>query len=867
MSTAETACACGGCSSCGGSATRPTVADPLVFRHGAIKARLLARIGSTEIEGARPLEALGTRDDDDPTIALIDAFSGALHILAWNASRLSDDGSIQRTEDRDALVDLTRLLGYEPRPAISATTTLAFMVDAFPGSPATATVPKGTKVASVPGQDEKPQIFETDEALDARVEWNALLPVQRKTVPKVSVATSSITIEGTSTVAKPGDLVLAYMEPQASSSSWLLARIATVERSAPPPPAPPRTIIGLSSPRALSSPASLQGNAFKNSVVVLGQKAAAFGATAPDLSLMSKEIRRSQLPPSNPLPGRRTGDAAEVGSRKLVVGDGLPTEWLNLMMKPAGTTGLVDLDAVCADAVADRVVVFNLTNNGTRLKHGTRLTQVGRITSATELGRKDYGLSAKVTRIGVEGIDRGLNGYRDKVRETTIYIETAREKLLVIDADVAMPETPTDRLTVQGAMELPVGRRIALSGEQWTSSPGTGARVGEVATLKSCTVVQGVGTELVFDRAVATSFRSTTLVLMANCVRASHGDTPATGAEVIGSSSTATLSPRFPLKRSPLTYLPSPDPRGYAPAIEVRVGDREYGERPTLFGLTRGDRAFTVRSGRNDAPDVQFAGRLATGSYNVTALYRSGAGKDGNLAAGRLTTVMTPILGVGAAGNPVPTAGGSDAETIDEMRTAGPRSIRTLDRVVSLADFEAFARTRPGIGKALATELHVGMRSVVCLTIATTELKRAAAGSDVVEGLRTALASVSAPGRSVRIEGFAELAAKVTAALAIDPALRRADIEAAARQKLVETFGRPVRAFGAALHRSEVLAALHEVEGVVAANLTQFVLSDGTAEEEGRLLCSAPAMVNRSFVEAGLLSIAAPDVQFVEMQP
>jgi hypothetical protein len=866
MSAADSACACGGCSTCGGSAARPAVADPLVFRHGAIKARLLARIGSTEIEGGRPLDRLGTRDDDDPTIALIDAFSGALHILAWNAARLSDDGSIQRTEDRDALVDLTRLLGYEPRPAISATTTLAFKVDAFPGSPPGATVPQGTKVASVPGQDEKPQIFETDEELDAKVEWNSLLPVQQKTIPAVSLATSSITIENTSTVAKPGDLVLVYMEPQAGQSNWLLARISTVERlapsssqappAAPMPPLPPRTILGLTSPRAMSSPVSLQGNAFKNTVLVLGQKAAAFGATAPDLSLMSKEIRTSQLPPVG-----QGGTQATIVVGLATGGDGLPTEWLNLEMKPAGSTGLVDLDAVYADAVAGRVAVFSAPNSG------TQFTQVGRITSAAELGRKGFGLSAKVTRVGVEGVDLGSTGFRKKVREATIYIETAREKLLLVDADVAMPASPTDRLIVQGAVTLPLGRRIVLSGEKWTSTPGKGPRVGEVATLKSSTAVADVGTELVFNREIQTSFRSTTLELTCNCVRASHGETPATGAEVLGSSSTATLSPRLPLKRSPLTHLPAPGPRGYEPAIEVWVGDREYEERPTLFGLTSEDRAFTVRSARKDSTDVQFAGRLPTGSYNVTALYRSGAGRDGNLPAGRLTTVMTPVLGVASASNPVPAEGGTEAETTDELRTAGPRSIRTLDRVVSLADFEAFARTRPGVGKALATELRVGMRSVVCLTIATTELERPASGSDVVEGLRTALASVSVPGRVVRIEGFTDLAAEVTAALAIDPAFRRADVEAAARQKLVEVFGRPVRAFGAALHRSEVLAALHEVEGVVAARLTQFVRSDGPAEDKARLLCPAPAMVDGSFAEAGLLSIAAADVQFVQMLP
>ena len=95
-------CACGSCPSCSGSAARPAVADPLVYRHGAIKARMLARIASVEIDGVRPLDPLSTRESDDPAIALIDAFAGSLHILAYSAARLSDDGSILRTQDRDA---------------------------------------------------------------------------------------------------------------------------------------------------------------------------------------------------------------------------------------------------------------------------------------------------------------------------------------------------------------------------------------------------------------------------------------------------------------------------------------------------------------------------------------------------------------------------------------------------------------------------------------------------------------------------------------------------------------------------------------------------------------------------------------------
>ena len=836
MSAAE--CACGTCLTCTTEVPRRPVADLLVFRHGAIKARLLSRIASTEIDGTRPLDPLGTREDDDPAMALIDAFSGALHVLAWNAARLADDGSLRRTEDRDALVDLTGLLGYDSRPALSATTTLAFTVDAFDGSLKAVTVPKGTKVASVPEKDEQPQIFETDADIEARPEWNALTPVQQKTTPGVAPTTTAITIAGASTSAKPGDLLLAYLQPQ-TSNAWLIARVASVTRQ--PTLDPPRTVIELAAPAGLTAIASMKGNAFKNIVVILGQRASAFGATAPDMNLMPAEVQKNH--------GHQDSDTNE-------------WEWNNLQM-PGGTTagGTVDLDAIYPDAMKGRFTVFTRPD-------ATTVTQLGVITAASELSRKGFGLAAKVTRIVVDGIDLSDTGFRKKVRETAISIETAREQLFVEDAVIELPAPLTkDRITVNGKVTLAAGRRLVIAGELFAPAEGQSSTAAEIALLKSSTP-QSASTELVFERALINSYKSTTMTLQANAVSASHGDTPAApagGEELIGSSSTATPSPKFELKRSPLAYVPAATPRGYAPAIEVRVGGVLFTEVPTAYGLGSEDRAYTVRTGREAKSVVQFAGRLPSGTLNVTAKYRTGGGTAGNLASGRLTTMMTPILGVRSATNAVPADGGSDAESVEDMRTAAPQSIRTLDRVVSLADFEAFARTFRGVGKALATELHIGMRSVVCLTIATTTL--AVPGADLVDALKTELAKVSVPGRSVRIVGFVELTAQVALAVAIDPARRRTDVEAAARTVLGLRFGRAARRFGEALHRSAVLAAMHEVPGVIAARLTTFALQDGPAEQDGRLLCPGPTVVNGEISPAGLLSIDAGAVQFSEMKP
>jgi hypothetical protein len=850
--TDSVACACGTCSTCSGAAPRAPVGDPLIFRHGAIKRRLLDRIAAVEIDARRPLERLGVRDDNDPAIALIDALCGSLHVLAWNANRLFEDGTIRQTEDREAMIDLTRLLGYELRPALAATTTLAFTLAEHAGSPERAILPKGSKFASVPGPDEKPQIFETDAPLEARAAWNALAPVVPKHHQPVTAQTRSIEIAGASTPAKPGDLALVHLNPQETPPKWLLARIAGIRREPNPGGRPPYTHLDLSAPALVDAPSGMSGKAFQDRVLILGQKATSFGATAPDLALMSEDIRNSQR-----------SDVPEGAIVPIIrLGDGLPTEWRDLVMSPGGTAagGEVDLDAVYGEAAAGRVVLFSTLN-------GTPPTQMGLIEAVSEGSRKDFGLSAKISRIKVTGIDLSSGGFSHHVRETAIAIESAQEMLLVEDQDVTIPEMATNRLRVRGRHDIPPGRRIVLSGEEWTNGPpGSGPVMGEVVIVQSVSPA-GDDTELAFEAPINRRFRSRTLKLLANAVAASHGETPANGAELLGSSNAAAASPRFRLKDAPLAYVPAPNPRGYAPAIEVRVGERLYMEAPTLFGLSSEDRAFTIWQVRGNRSEVQFAGRLPTGANNVTALYRKGGGMAGNLPAARITTALEPVVGVATVTNPVPAEGASDAETIEEMRALAPQSIRTLDRVVSLADVEAFASRYRGVGKALATELRRGMRIIVCVTIATTEMKPPAAGSDIGGGLAAALKGVMPPGRVVRIDGFTDLTARLRIALALDPAFRRVDVEAAVRAALGAAFGRAARRFAEALHESQVLAVVQGVEGVRAAGLLDFSLPSGPADREGRLLSPAPAFVDDVLTHAGLLSIDPAQIEFAEMKP
>jgi predicted phage baseplate assembly protein len=68
--------------------------------------------------------------------------------------------------------------------------------------------------------------------------------------------------------------------------------------------------------------------------------------------------------------------------------------------------------------------------------------------------------------------------------------------------------------------------------------------------------------------------------------------------------------------------------------------------------------------------------------------YRRGGGRRGNVAAGALTVLKSPIPGVASVTNPLPARGGVDAETLESARHRAAMEIRSRYRAVTREDFE-----------------------------------------------------------------------------------------------------------------------------------------------------------------------------------
>ncbi len=159
----------------------------------------------------------------------------------------------------------------------------------------------------------------------------------------------------------------------------------------------------------------------------------------------------------------------------------------------------------------------------------------------------------------------------------------------------------------------------------------------------------------------------------------------------------------FPLARKPVLDI------GPAPVLEVSSDDGWQPWRcvPDFAASGRDDPHFRLDHTSavvEFGPAVRLAdgllrshGRIPAEGATVRLLeYWTGGGSAGNVRAGALTVLRTPIPYVKSAANRQPAGGGRDGETVDEAKLRAGRTLRTCERAVTAEDFEVIAGDAAG---------------------------------------------------------------------------------------------------------------------------------------------------------------------------
>jgi Baseplate J-like protein len=769
----------------------------IAYRSGTwreFKASLLASLSAQE---HAPLARLTTRADDDFTIALLDAFATVADVLTFYQERIANEAYLRTATERRSILELARLIGYELRPGVAAETRLAFTVDDAPGAPGRVTIDVGVKVQSVPGQDEKPQTFETVEQIEARAEWNAMAPrpLRPQALPKNATV---LYLAGVATNLKPGDALLLVSPQRASGDedgAWDFVRLTRVQTDDRSQTTRVEWEGGLANAYSVATPATAPA------VYALRTRAALFGHNAPDPKLLP--------------------DAALT---KLVTAGSIDSASNPHWKFPAITSPRIELDAAYPVIRAGSWIVLSMPF------WFSTLVDLFQVTHAQEGGEENFGLSGKTTLLS---LDRQgyLVWFGYGLRGTTVFAQSER---------LALAERPAPPTVAAGAKTilldaavgaLPAGRRLLITGVEASSGTAfTEEAVLDTATAVTLSHVDPPITvsQLTLVAGVQRTYRRDSVTIFGNVAAATQGETVA---EVLGAGDASKPYQGFTLRQPPLTFVRSDSsPTGAVSTLVLRVNDLRWEEVPFFYGRGPAERVYTTRIDDDGSTVVQFGDgihgtRLPTGQENVRATYRKGVGTAGNVKGGQLTTLLTRPLGLKAAQNPVPAVGGDDPEPRDAARDNAPLQVRTLDRVVSLLDYEDFARAYSGIAKALATWSWDGQHRGVFLTVAGPQGDPVA--DEVLAKLESAIRKAGDPFVPLRLKSYRPAAFRIRFKIKVDPAYDKPAVLAQVVSHLCYRFSFAARAFGQPVALAEVVATLQAVPGVVAVDVDRLVRTDG----------------------------------------
>ena len=853
------------------------------------RATMLSRLSSTDYPALAPLT---TRDDGDYTLALCDSFAMLADVLTFYQERIANETYLRTATQRNSVVQLAGLIGYQPSPGVAASVSLAFTLQSAPGLPAQATqpsvVPIGTRAQSVADPGQTAQTFETVGAITARVEWNAIHAQTAVAYPPAPGMTD-LYLAGTATQLNPGDAIAIVSGERAMGARgahWCVRWIDSVTTDA----ANSVTRITWSTP--LVAP-RIHPSTRGTQVFALRQRASLFGSGAPDPRLM------------------------KVTDTALVHHDGT---WRHYHIDTTGVA--VDLDSAYPKIVQGSwVVLANAVNGAAELYN---------VTAVTQLSRTAFGLSAKLTRLSFDtaaglgsftlpetqvlaqselltvaprplpypvfgstlvlGVADGnlvpgqflaVSGKRQRVMigpdptgisfaDDPGRIPTPGDSFQMLAAPIRMVGGTPQSLT---PVELDPARASALSGDlTWNLRDRNGQTVSVTAPAGSLVLQPALTADPTVSEAAAIvsgadgivlNLDTTTVSLtaiLANCydrstVAVNANVAPATAGqtttEVGGSGNASQQNQSFTLKQSPLTYvLDANRPTGRSSTLSVAVNGLTWSEVPALYGAKPTGRVYSLSQADDGTTTVRFGdgvngALLPTAQNNVRFAYRQGLGAAGNLRASQISLLLTRPLGVTGVTNPAPSAGGQDPETIGDARSNAPLHVMTLDRAVSTRDYADYAATFAGIAKAYSVWISAGLSRGVYVTVAGPGGETFQPTDATIVALTKSLREYGDALLPLQVQSFANptftLSATVKVAADADAPTVLAGVTAALRA----AYGFAAREFGQPVTIDGVYAVIQGVTGVVASDISRlYRVSTGpsAAEPQARLLAALPAV-------------------------
>ncbi|MEI6340913.1 MAG: putative baseplate assembly protein [Verrucomicrobiota bacterium] len=887
-----------GCGSGVSAATPRDTSNPpgqpaIQFRagtHGTFRATALAAL----TDARRPMLAgLRTREDGDLSIALLDSWAVVGDILTFHAERTANESYLRTARERFSVLELARQIGHQTAPGVAAAATLAFQVEDAPGSPRRAILPAGLPVQSLPGPGEKPWIFETTEALtDARAEWNRIaVPAESRAAQ--STRPSELWLAGTSTGLRNGDwLLLTWSTDPPPSTAWTLRQVAGIRLLSDADAGRSRTLVSISKelPEAATKPDAEP----LLRVFALRTRASLFAHNAPDFRTMSAEVQGHYTvggvaPPQQPDWPGMTATALSGSADRLVLDRVHPalTGGSRVVLRSPGGDSLARITtteevSIGAFGLSGNVTRLTLDPTGLGTAHNTLIRSTVLLGEEVELARAGVPIPDPV--LGDRLLVAPSIPSLDPGRLVVVSGPAARLRVLatglqfVPDAGTSESAAPGSVFTAVAPVPDPVvpgvqswrvqhadGRLgkvdATASAWAWEEAPAQAPLVVEVVRVKRCTRTPQA-LEIEWSHRLQGAFDRRQTVLLANAVGATHGES---AREVLGHGDAARPHQSFTLRNDPLTYTAASNPEGVASRLELWVDGVRWREVPHFLASGPHDPVYVVRRADDGKVTVRFGdgiqgSRLPTGRENVVARYRHGIGSDARAAVNQLSLPLARPLGLKSVANPQAAVPGVDPESRDDIRRNAPYRVRTLDRAVSLRDYEDFAANFAGIARAHAAWTWNGRTRGVLLSVAGAGGAVLDINSATLAALRETFTRAANPLVPVRILAYRPVRFRISGTVLCSAGRDPDRVASEARERLRQRFSFDAREFGQGVPRSRVIAVLQGTPGVEAVDLDAFFRSDAAS---ATLASYLPATVPRD----GVSSVGALAAELITLDP
>jgi hypothetical protein len=772
----------------------------------ALLTPLLAPPGEPQLE--QSLTAWQT-DGADPTVAdlgvmMVEWWAYLSDILTFYNERIANEDYLRTALLPETPAELIQILGYRPRPAIGATGTLAALVSpsVLPGQ--AVTLPKGLQFQSKPGPGQAPQTFELMQAtaigLPDRV---PALPPPNLIADLGSISWKEYSIGGIQYeeeyyTTKKSHKVKAQEQYQVHGEYQSAAQYGVLLKG---------SVTSVSNGDAL----------------LLGPRDS---TTAPMLITLSE-------PPavqSGPAGGKQTlltfvsgstpGTMRAANARLTKANQSAPLWTVN--GSAYGSNGkVIQLAGLARQIRPNDYIVFTAPNADPKLV---------RVASATDMmGDACSGGSPTSVTVAKSGsptpipvlhtqltLASGIHSWLSSVSSSAVTVMFGWVEAGVLLDQPPQPWDGTGDLDAISPAQFPSAgtQRILVADSDGNGAAASGVGSGDTLSVS-------------WPDSTPTPLRpemQPPLNVYFNLLPVTRGQTVTN--EVLGSGDATQAGQSFKLAKSPVTYLANPS-SGYASTVSIRVNGEPWTEVPSFYGRAAGATVFVTREDSNQNTWVDFGdgvngARLTTGSNNVVASYRIGAGAS-SPSAGKLTVIAQSYPGLQSIVNPVAVSGGSDPDPAALLKQYAPRSVLAFNRAVSVFDYQALAAQTPGVSMAAATWSWDAVNLRACVTVYV------AGEANVATSVQALLGAEGDPNRPVTVLPAKQMAVALTMAFVItagmDPDAIKAGLKRVLCDPITGLFSPPQIGIGQSLFDSMIEAACLAVPGVVGIQSSQFTVN------------------------------------------